>query len=177
MLQVAKVQESPSLLSTIKKCKHSSNHANAHQHTLACMCSPLPRWTGSASHMDSTQCWRADSIMAPGEARMMDMVCRWEWTLRAWGHRRSTALPPLPSVSTGWAQTRNPAWGCTLQDHLQHTPHFWGKEGRSARHRIAAHLHILQFNDCYCHTCSHRIVHCIFFCFFGLDRWCHQAFS
>lgn len=84
------------------------------------------------SHMDSrctTQCWRAASVMVPSEAEMMDKVCHWEWTPRAWGHRRSTALPPLPSVSTGWAQTHDRAWGSTLQDQLQQCVSLWGPGG------------------------------------------------
>lgn len=147
-----------------KKFKHSLNHVNPSQHTHTGMYVFTPAkvdWI-SESHGLTTQCWRAASLMAPGEAEMMDMVCRWEWTLRAWGHRRSTALPPLPSVSTGWAQTHDRAWGNTLQDHLQqHTPHFWGQGGGiSARHTSAAQESCPSTHPAIqCCMCSHWIIH------------------
>ena len=101
-----------------KKCKHSSSHVNTQTHIGMYVFTPAKVDWISEAHglcMCTTQCWRAASIMAPSEAEMMDMVCRWEWAPRAWGHCGSTALDPLPSVSTGWAQTHDRGLG-------QHTP-------------------------------------------------------
>lgn len=133
-----------------------------HTHIHPCQGGPARRvtWTLCVKH----GVWRAASLIAPGEAEMMDKVCRWEWTLQAQGHRRSTPIPPLPSVSTGWAPTHNHARGRTHQDHLQqHSPHFSSEAGRSERH--TGKLSILQFNpfllssnDSYIHTNS-RIDH------------------
>lgn len=135
------------------------------------MCSPLPRWTGSASHMDT------------GKGSFHNGP-RWGWD-DGYGLLLGVNAPGLGplqvdsvtsfAICQHWVGTNPwPGPGAnTHQHHLQqHTPHFRGKVGRSAHNTQVqidpSTICILQFdpfllwaNDCY--TCSHWIIHSGFF--------------
>lgn len=140
-------------LSTIRKCNRSTNHAKACQLTLACMCSPLPRWTGSASHMDSV----CISSVLKGSFHNGPW---WGWDdgygLSLGVNAAGLGPPQVYSVTSfaicqHWVGT-NPWPGLgqhTHQDHLQqHTPHFRDKVGRSVRHTSAAQESLSVYISC-----------------------------
>jgi len=136
------------------------------------MGSPLSRWTGPSSHMDYTcvaLCWRAVSVIAPGVVEMMDMICRSEWTLQAWGQCGSLPLSLLPSVSTGWAQNHDRVWGTTPQDHRKGHTSLQGqggevsKPGISCREELSVYhvfnLLLLSLNEWCCCTRGNWKIH------------------
>lgn len=129
-------------------------HVNAHWHACVHPCQ------GGLNQRVTWTHGKAASIMAPGEAEMMDMVCRWEWTPRAWGHCWSTALPPLPSVSTGWAQTHDRGLGQTHISITFNNTHLtlgakWAGQHTTHKYR-SAHLHSVSYNST--HFCSEQMI-------------------